>query len=389
MKKISILLYLLILGVTASAAPRENIFSRLRANTRTAKSATVDVKKLKSDSIYASVSDLYRSGRLTADGVIDQALYHKVWSTEAAERCLQLVSSPRATMELGVLYAFSPEFAGKSAEGVKLLESASKAGYREADEYLGFYYFGKKDYNRAKKYFEAAAPLKNGFANTALGSIYLEGYGDTSENGAKARENYREGALKGYPRAMTIYGMLLTTENGGTVDYPEAFFWEYIAGDLGEDYARLKLNLPRTGQKLGTEETAESIADGLRWIEAARSGKNFKNDPLYKEGFLGGLKAYERAAEQGDDWARYYLGSMNYNDDFLNRNYAQVLRYYLPVSKNGKLPKALLAVVNRRLAEMYRDGKGVAPDAAKAAFYEQLAAKNGSVSAYKIVEGIY
>ena len=112
------------------------------------------------------------------------------------------------------------------------------------------------------------------------------------------------------------------------------------------------------------------------------------SDCLYKEGFLASLKAREKAAEQGDDWARFYLGSMNYNGEFLNQNYAQALRYYEPIAKDAKLPRAVLALVNERLATMYREGKGTKANPSKAAQYARTAAQYGSLPAYKIVEQI-
>ncbi len=120
----------------------------------------------------------------------------------------------------------------------------------------------------------------------------------------------------------------------------------------------------------------------------AQSGKKIQNEPIYKDGFLPSLKAREKAAEQGDDWARFYLGSMNYNGEFLNQNFAQALRYYEPIAKNAKLPNTVLALVNERLARIYREGKGTKADPAKAALYAKAAAAYGSLPAYKIVEGI-
>ena len=110
------------------------------------------------------------------------------------------------------------------------------------------------------------------------------------------------------------------------------------------------------------------------------------NDPLYKDGFVPGLKTKEAAAEKGDDWARFYLGSMNFNGDYLNRNYAQALRYYEPIARNGNLPHTVLAYVNSRLAYMYKEGKGTKADAAKAAQYAKAAARYGSLGAYKMTE---
>ena len=371
MKKIATLLSLLVIAVSASAAVHND-------------------EQHKSDAVYESVRQQYARGRISPDSVAGIGLYHKAVNPALAERCLKLGAADgnlRSTMEIGVLYAFSPEFSNRQADGLKLLEAAAKGGSKEANEYLGLYYFNHGDYARAKACFDAGAPLTNGFAYAALGSMYLDGNG-VAKNNAKVRENYRQAALKGYPRGEALYGFNLRTKTGGKIDYPESFFWLYIAGDLGDDAARTTLYLPRLNNSTPTTETEQKALTALQFIEMAHRGKSFKNDPLYKDGFLKGLKAQEQAAEQGDDWARFYLGSMNYNGDFLNQNYAQALRYYEPIARNGKLPRTVLAVVNQRLAQMYRDGNGTKADASKADYYMHRAAQYGSQSAYKSVEQV-
>ncbi|MDE5608533.1 MAG: sel1 repeat family protein [Muribaculaceae bacterium] len=369
MKKSLLLLTIFAAGLSATATGR-------------------NASQQKAEAIAASVSQQYSHGKISADSVVSLALYHKAWSPETAEKCLKIAAADghlRSTAELGVLYAFAPEFASRQADGVKLLEAAAKAGYTEANEYLGLYYYTHGDYALAKASFDAAAPLKNGFAYAALGGMYLEGKG-VSYDPAKVRENYRQSALKGYPRGQELYGFNLRTQTGGPIDYPDSFFWLYIAGDLGEDAARVTLYLPRHSHAAPTTEAEKKAQTALAFIEAAHRGQSFKNDPLYKDGFLQGLKAAEQAAEQGDDWARYYLGSMNYNGDFLNQNYARAILYYEPIARNAKLSHTVLALVNERLAEMYRDGKGVKADKAKADSYLRAAARYGSLPAYKAVE---
>lgn len=361
MKKLSLLLCLLCIALTTPAAS-------------------------KADATYQSIRQQYRTGRISADSVVSLAVYHKVYNPQLAEQCLKLVNTPRSAMELGVIYAFSPEFSKHAAKGVKLLQHAAQSGQNEANCYLGLYYFNHKDYAKAKSYLEACNP-QYGIGYTALGSMYTSGTG-VKQDLAKARENFRQAALKGYPRGMALYGFNLRANAGGAIDYPDSFYWLYIAGDLGEDAARVTLFLPTRGDSRGDSETARQAFTALQFIEAAQSGKKIQNEPIYREGFLPSLKAREKAAEQGDDWARFYLGSMNYNGDFLNQNYAQVLHYYVPIAQNSKLPRNVLAVVNQRLAELYRDGKGTKADPVKAERHTRLAAHYGSLPAYKIAEHI-
>lgn len=348
-------------------------------------SQTAIVKHDNAESVYKSVMAQYTSGHISADSVVNIAMYHKIGNTALAERCLKLVADKdaRAEMELGAVYAFSPEFSKHASEGVELLQKAARAGQNGANCYLGLYYFNHKDYKRAKEYFDACRPMDYGVGYTALGSMYAAGTG-VSEDQHKARENYRQAALKGYPRGMALYGFNLRASAGGAINLPDSFFWLYLAGDLGDDAARATLSLPLLGEKRGDSQTERDAVTALQLIQMAQAGK-IQNQPIYKDGFLRGLQAREKAAEQGDDWSRFYLGSMNFNGDFLNQNYARALYYYEPIARNGKLPPAILALVHERLAKIYGEGKSTKADPTKAALHTRQAAHYGSPTAYRLL----
>lgn len=383
MKKNLILAAILAFAAILPATSRDNIFSRLRGQ-KTSATPTAHSAGQKADSIYNSVSRLYDQRKISADSLVSLALFHKAGNPELAERCLNLVADnhPRAMTELGVIYLFNPKFSSRAADGLKLLERAAKAGYKDADNYLGFYYYGKKDYKKAKEYFDASMPATSGFAYAAMGGMHMEGKG-VAKDLSKALDDYRQASLKGYPRGMALYASMISAKDGGALNYPDAFFWHYIAGDLGDNYSRVTLYRPMLPEEQSSDEVHRDAQTALALIEMSHANRNFKNDPLYRDGFLAGLKSREQAAEQGDDWARYYLGSMNYNGDFLNQNYSRALYYYEPIAANAKLPDTLLAMVNLRLAEMYRDGKGTKANSAKAERYLRDAARYGSLSAYK------
>lgn len=386
MKRFLYILLVLAVASSASASGRVNLS---RAANKKDNSAVTDSQN-KADAIYESVSRQYTQGKISADSVVNLALYHKVWNRDLAARCLTLVANdknPRAETELGVLYVFTPGDTRHIDEGLKLLQAAAQAGYNQANGYLGYYYFQNKDYARAKSYFDALHPMSQGIEYAALGSMYLEGNG-VPEDGKKARENYHQSAIMGLPRGMALYASLLGTKNGGSINYPDAFFWHYIAGELGDNYSRVMLYRPRVAEAAPAGEVAQDAQKALTWIETVHTGMNMKNEPIYKDGFLKGLKSREQAAENGDDWSRFYLAGMNYNGDFLNQNYTQALRYYEPIARNGKLPRPMLALVHERLAEMYRDGKGTKANPAEATRHARIAAQYGSLPSYKIVESI-
>lgn len=377
-------LYILMaLAVAASASARVNLVS---VNNN---KAAVASGQNKADAIYESVSREYARGKISADSVVSLAMYHKVWSRDLAERCLRLVANernPRAETELGVLYVFSPG-SKHVDEGLKLLNTAAQTGDNKAKACLGYYYYQHKDYARAKSYLDAVPPMSQSIGNVTLGSMYLEGKG-VRKDGKKARENYSQAANLGLSRGMLLYASLLGTKNGGPVNYPDAFFWHYIAGELGENLSRVMLYRPQVPVAAATDSVERDAQSAISWIETVHTGKRLSSEPIYKDGFLKGLESREQAAERGDDWSRFYLGSMNYNGDFLNQNYARALNYYEPIARNGRLPRPILALVHERLADMYRTGKGTSPNPSAAARHTRLAAQYGSLPAYKQVENV-
>lgn len=392
MKKI-ISLLILAIAISVPMSGRDNALSRLLGNKTASQKAPSQASQQKADAIFESVRLPYSQGKISADSVVSLALYHKVWSPQVAERCLQLVAntgSPRAMAELGLLYTHYTTaylFPGKAGEGVKLLEKAAEAGNSDACDYLGIYYHLNNDFKKARQYFEAGDHMNNAMALCIIGGMYEDGTG-YKKSAKNACEYYRQSALLGYPNGASKYGYSLQRPWFADVSLPDAFFWFYIAGDLGNDAARSNLWLPLRGERFGDDLHTMLAQKSFEVAEKGHQGQKFSNEPLYKDGFLVGIKDREKAAEQGDDWSRFYLGSMNYNDDFLNRNYARAAAYYEPIAKNAKLPAPILAVVNERLGEMYREGKGVKANKAKAAEYTRRAAKYGSLAAYKIVENI-
>lgn len=337
----------------------------------------------------ASVSHAFEQGKISADSLVNLALYHKPVNPKLSESLLLSAAkagNTRAETELGVLYAFSPGFHKQVDEGVRLLESAARSGSKEASGYLGYYYFTRKDYTKAAQYLEAARPFTLGIEYAALGSMYLEGKG-VKESGAKARENFRQSARLGLPRGMALYASLLGTQNGGSLDYKDSFFWFYLAGELGDNYSRVMLYRPRVPEPAPETMEAQDAQSALTWIETVHSGKRMSDEPIYREGFLIGLKEREKSAEAGDDWSRFYLGGMNYNGDFLNQNFDRARYYYEPIVRNGRLPKSMLAVVHERLAEIYSAGSSKA-DKTKAEYHVRKAAESGSTAAYRQLEKI-
>lgn len=356
-KSITLLSALLIAAVSTPVFAGESPWKLLKGQKlpakTTANATSAKTTNAKADQIYESVRQKYAQGSISADKVVDLALYHKVWSPELAARCLQLVSdgNTRAKTELGLLYTHFTTaylFPGKGAEGEQLLKTAAAAGSNDAYDYLGIYYHLNKKYKEARQCFEANGHPNNGMALCIIGGMYEDGTG-YKKSARQACDYYRQSALTGYANGATKYAYSLQRPWFGNVSLPDAFFWFYVAGDMGNDASRSNLWLPLRGERYGDDFSTLLARKSLEVAEKGHQGQSFSQEPLYKEGFLKGIKDREKAAETGDDWSRFYLGSMNYNDDFLNRNYERALYYYEPIAKNGKLPAPLMAVVCERL----------------------------------------
>lgn len=348
----------------------------------------------KADALYESVRKDYSQGALSADAVVEKALYHKVWSPELAARCLELVAdkSADAQAELGYLYTFYKTaylFPGKEANGVGLLESAASHGSKKANDYLGIYYNQKNDYKKALSYFNAAGSNHTPYALTMIGGMYEDGHG-VKKDRAKAREYYQRAALLGDAAGAQKYGFALQRAWFGKVDMPDAFFWTYIGGDLGSDFARSNLMLPIRGERFGDDVQTAFMRNGMTLADTWNDqyGEKIQSEPIYQKGYKVGLPARTLAAQKGDNWSLFYLGSMSYNDEFLNHSGDFIRKCYEPLIADGKLPDSAMATVYQRLGEIYRKGDGVKANPAKAREYTLKAAKLGSLEAYKIIENI-
>lgn len=348
----------------------------------------------KADAIYESVRNDYTTGKLTADGVVDKALYHKVWRPELAARCLQLVADKnnRAKAELSYLYTHSRTaymFPGQQIAGQQLMETAANSGYKKANDYLGIYYNNKKDYKKAWNYFNAAGSEHIPFALTVMGEMYEKGQG-VKKDYSKAREYYQKAAILCDATGAAKYGTVLQRQWFGNVDLADAFFWTYLAGEFGNDVARSNLQLPIRGERFGDDKNTAFVRNSLilkdGWND--KMGHPLEQEPIYKDGYRVSVIARSIAAEKGDEWSLFYLGSMSYNNEFLNHSGDFIRQCYEPIIETEKLPEPALALVYERMADLYRKGDGVKIDKTKADRYTRKAADYGSLAAYKIVEQI-
>lgn len=395
MKKILILVSILAVAVCADAATLGKKSSNKRYITPEEVHETVSpAAQHKADALFESVSKAYSQGKLSADGVVDKAMYHSVWSPELAARCLQLVAdkNDRAKAELGHLYTFyktAYRFPGKATEGVSLMEAAASNGDKKASDYLGIYYNSKKDYKKAWKYFNAAGPNNIPYAFTVMGEMFDKGNG-VKRDRAKAKEYYSKAALLGDAKGAAKYGSALQRQWYGKVDWADAFFWTYLAGEFGDDFSRSNLMLPLRGERFGDDKNTAFVRNSFTLVDGFNDimGHPLREEPIYKDGYRVSVISRTLAADKGDEWSLFYLGDMSYNDEFLNHSGDFIRQCYEPLVGTDKLPEPALAIVYERLADLYRKGDGVKANPAKAAEYTRKAADYGSLAAYKIIENI-
>ena len=348
----------------------------------------------KAEAIYQSVRKAYDGGKLSADGVVKKAMYHKTWSPVLAARCLELVTDKdaRAKAELGYLYTHNRTaymFPGQQATGLQLMEAAANSGYKKANDYLGIYYHNKKDYKKALSYFSAAGNEHTPFALSVIGEMYEKGHG-VKKDYTKAREFYRQSAMLGDANGAAKYGSALQHNRFGSVNLPDAFVWTYLAGEFGNDVSRSNLMLPLRGERFGDDKNTAFVLNALTLGNAwnDQMGHPLQQEPIYQQGFKVGVIPRGKAAEAGDQWSQFYLGSMSYNDEFLNHSGDFIRQCYEPLIAADQLPAPALALVYERMADLYRKGDGVKADKQKADKYTRKAADLGSLAAYKIVEQI-
>lgn len=223
---------------------------------------------------------------------------------------------------------------------------------------------------------------------TVMGEMYEKGQG-VKKDYAKSKDLYQKAALLGDALGAARYGRALQQVKFGTVDWPDAFVWTYVAGDLGNDVSRSNLRLPLRGERFGDDKNTAFIRNSLTLGEAFNDevGHPIQNEPIYQEGYLKGLASRGAAAQKGDPWSLFYLGSMSYNNEFLNRKDALVSECYEPLLNTNSLPDSAMGLVYERMANIYGKGQGK-ENAAKANEYMRKAADLGNLAAYKIVENI-
>ncbi len=95
------------------------------------------------------------------------------------------------------------------------------------------------------------------------------------------------------------------------------------------------------------------------------------------------MKWYRKAAEQGHASAQFALAEMYKNGDGVARDLQEALRWYRKAAEQGQPGAQLL------LGVMYEGGTGVPVDMAEAAHWYRLSAGNGDARAQLLLGNLY
>ena len=297
--------------------------------------------------------------------------------------------------------------------------------------------FGDKAKDRFKLQMQSAKEGNVG-AQTALGEMYLRGYG-VSINYQEAVKWFRLAADQGDPFAQYNLGLMYQDGTGVNKDYQEARKWFQMAADQGHPSAKLSLTSLNSHQEEVKEthdktdnpqDTAkdsegpssylqeEEVVIRKRSNNSQRAPKNLSERPRRRKsqsqvnlGSQGrkdvlaekfsrlklvgshGLiqpktdkeyfKLYQLPAEMGNINAQFIVGSAYANGKGVPKDDRKAVRWFLRAAEQGDVDAQLF------LGAAYENGKGVHQDSQLALKWYRLAAEKGHVEAYLAIASMY
>jgi TPR repeat protein len=300
-----------------------------------------------------------------------------------------------AQYELSLLYHSGVEVEKSETEAAYWLEKAAQNNHSEAQVEWGKSYFRRQEYRQSMEWFLKAAQAGNADAQHWMAYIYHNGIG-IQRNFAEAMLWDMKSAANGFSAAMDTIGYMYEHGEGVTIDYSAALKWYNRAAAAGNIHGQSNLaslyfngrGVPQDFAKaaeLYTKPAAEDLAE-------AQYALGF----ILVRGFAGktdsarGIYLLQKAAAQNDPNASAYLALLYVADEFPqlphDRGLAKKLAEPLAVQGNIFAERTMAVVESEnqhykgafdwyqkaanqgdvvsvvRLAQFYRDGKGVAPD---------------------------
>jgi hypothetical protein len=187
-----------------------------------------------------------------------------------------------------------------STSSIPELESAARAGNKEAQGELGFRLMQgtgvARDAKKAVEWLERAAAQGDPKAQRALGYAYATGSG-VEKDFAKARSFYESAVAQGDLEALNNLGLMAMRGEGREASQADAESYFRRAIDKGYINSMLPLGLSLLGS---AEKPGKDPQEGIAWIRrGARAGHSmaaFALFRVYANGFVGILKDDREAA---------------------------------------------------------------------------------------------
>lgn len=228
---------------------------------------------------------------------------------------------------------------GGSAQDAKqafeCFQKAAELGLVDAIANVGFCYKNGRgveiDMENAKKYYREAAELKSPWAMRAIADCCL-----AEQDFEEAALWYERGVENGEIYAMENLAKLLDEGKGTEKDIERATELYRRAADLG-NVAAMNAMAERYVEGKGVER---NLREAKRWYDLADNRK----------------KKFEvclQAANEGEDWAPYWVGTCYEYADGVEKDWEQAIRWY----RRGAELEELTAM--RALAYCYEYGQGV------------------------------
>lgn len=380
-KILSIILIIFAYSTVVYADTTDDILQRRRSKNRSI------VMSQRIDSVCNSIEVSFKNGSISQDSLYTLSSYHYATNPQISEHCLKLLipTEVKAIGELGALYALHPKMKDKKDDGALLLQEAIEQSYDKASTYLAIYYFFCKEYDLAWGCFNQSDYSFLGNASYCLAYMNVNGLG-VEQNLKKGLEYYIKASEFGVVDAQNKAAHQLEIGDGCDSNLSEAFKWYYIAADTGDDWARVWLSLPRIKRDADyvSPYNQQQLA-ALTMLEGLNKDSDFKTKKLYG-GFKQSLVDNFGLAAQNDAIANYYLATLYYNGDFIDKNPQEAFKFYSKALESNNLKRLLKGNAAYRLGVMYRYGRGVDMNVEMANYWTKIAALNGNQDAYKLIE---
>ncbi|GAB2999828.1 tetratricopeptide repeat protein [Psychrosphaera aestuarii] len=259
-------------------------------------------------------------------------------------------------------------------------------GDENAPAKLGQYYWEKKEYLSAVKWYERCTEVDI-YCSFNLGLAHANGYGVTQDY-KKAIEWYLLSSEKGNLDSARNLAWLYEDGKGTEVNKSEAFKWMKIAAKKGWKYASISLGRFYL-YGIGTESDTDKAIALLNPYSGKDLSATYHLGRMYYLG-LGVEKDYKKSYQLFSSKVLaehaasiYYLAEHHYRGYGLEKELSKAFELYTKAAEKGD------ASATFRLGWMYANGEGVQKNDRKAFYWYTQASEKGSAPAQNNLAVMY